>query len=66
MIKGVVTMNKNHNWCLVEDPENIKIKNICLYCNYWQNHYDWYDDCPEDKISCYLDCMNEYEVERLK
>lgn len=54
MIKGggVVTMNKNHNWCLVEDPENIKIKNICLYCNYWQNHYDWYDDCPEDKISC--------------
>ena len=30
MIKGVVTMNKNHNWCLVEDPENIKIKKYLL------------------------------------
>ena len=48
------------DWCLVEDPENINLDNICDFCNFWIEYFREPEQCKKDKNECYLDCLKAH------
>lgn len=52
------------DWCLIDNPENINLDNICDFCGL----YTSYLKCKKDKNECYLDCLKahiEYFLQKI-